>query len=167
MDGSSVLKEFQERVNNVVTESLSVYDPQKHANEKSIRDAVWGTSRFYAWEVAVLDSPLIQRLRDIHQTGLAFQVYPTAVHTRFDHTLGVVRIASRIVRSINDKHPQMKDPIIFYADHMRIRLSALLHDVDTRAFPMSRRRFLELQKNSRLCTYISTNYTGLHLNPMR
>jgi len=129
MDGSSVLKEFQERVNNVVTESLSVYDPQKHANEKSIRDAVWGTSRFYAWEVAVLDSPLIQRLRDIHQTGLAFQVYPTAVHTRFDHTLGVVRIASRIVRSINDKHPQMKDPIIFYADHMRIRLSALLHDV--------------------------------------
>ena len=48
MDGSSVLQEFQERVDNLVTESLSVYDPQKHANEKSIRDAVWGTSRFYA-----------------------------------------------------------------------------------------------------------------------
>jgi HD superfamily phosphohydrolase len=128
MDGSSVLNEFQERVNKLVSESLSDYNPQKHAKEKSIRDAVWGTSRFYPWEVAILDSPLLQRLRDIRQTGLSFLVYPTAVHTRFDHTLGVVRVASRIVQSINEKH-QEKDPIISYADHMRIRLSALLHDV--------------------------------------
>jgi len=129
MDGSTAISDFQNRVNKLVSESLSGYNPQKYAKEKSIRDAVWGTCRFYPWEVAVLDSPLLQRLRDIRQTGLAFLVYPTAVHTRFDHTLGVVTVASRIVRSINDKHPQKKDPIISYADHMRIRFSALLHDV--------------------------------------
>lgn len=129
MDGPDVYREFQKRINNLVNESLSDYNPQKHAKEKSIRDAVWGTSRFYPWEVAILDSPLLQRLRDIRQTGLSFLVYPTAVHTRFDHTLGVVRVSSRIVQSINEKHPQKKDPIISYADHMRIRLSALLHDV--------------------------------------
>ena len=129
MSGLTVLNEFKERVNNLVTESLSDYHPQRHAKEKSIRDSVWGTCRFYPWEVAVLDSPLLQRLRDIRQTGLAYLVYPTALHTRFDHTLGVVTIASRIVRSINDKYPQKKDRKISYEDHMRIRLSALLHDV--------------------------------------
>ena len=129
MDESIFPHEFQKRINNFVIKNLSDYNPQKHAKEKSIRDAVWGTSRFYPWEVAVLDSPLLQRLRDIRQTGLAFLIYPTAVHTRFDHTLGVVEIASRIVRSINDKHPIKKESIISYDDHMRIRCSALLHDV--------------------------------------
>jgi len=60
-----------------------------------------------------------------------YLVYPTAVHTRFDHTLGVVTVASRIVRSINEKYlpPKQQDPKISHSDHMRIRLSALLHDV--------------------------------------
>lgn len=124
-----MLGDFKKRVNEIVTNSLSEYNPEKHAREKSIRDAVWGTCRFYPWEVAILDSPLLQRLRDIRQTGLAYLVYPTSVHSRFDHTLGVVTISSRIVRSINDKHPLKKDPLISYEDHMRIRLSALLHDV--------------------------------------
>jgi uncharacterized protein len=66
----------------------------------------------------------------VRQTGLAYLVYPTAMHTRFDHTLGVVTVASRIVRSINEKHaPRQNDPVINHADHMRVRLSALLHDV--------------------------------------
>lgn len=154
MDELSVLHEFQERINKLVSESLSDYNPQKHAKEKSIRDAVWGTSRFYPWEVAVLDSPLLQRLRDVRQTGLSFRVYPTAVHTRFDHTLGVVRVASRIVQSINEKHLQKKAPRISYDDHMRIRLSTLLHDVGHSCFSHvseaifgSSKEFLSLQVN--------------------
>ena len=129
MTGADVLNDFQTRVDRFVADSLSDYDPQRHANDKSIRDAIWGTSQFYAWEVAILDSPLLQRLRDIRQTGLAYLVYPTAVHTRFDHTLGVVTVASRIVRSINDKYPILTDKIINYKDHMCVRLSALVHDV--------------------------------------
>lgn len=127
------LTEFQTRVNAFVAESLASYDAKRHAKGKSIRDAIWGTSRFFAWEMAILDSPLLQRLRDIRQTGLAFLVYPTALHTRFDHTLGVVTLASRIVRSINEKYhekyPDGQDARISHADHMRIRLSAILHDV--------------------------------------
>ena len=129
MDGAQVLEEFQRRVEDFVTESLAGYQAERHASDKSIRDGVWGTSRYYPWEVAILDSPLLQRLRDIRQTGLAHLVYPTALHSRFDHTLGVVAVASRIVKSINDKYPLQKDPKISYADHMRVRLSALLHDV--------------------------------------
>ena len=129
-----ILNDFQERVDGFVASSLAKYRPETHAKEKSIRDAIWGTSQFYRWEVAILDSPLLQRLRDIRQTGVACLVYPTAVHTRFDHTLGVVTVASKIVRSINDKYPMRKDSRISYADHMRVRLSALLHDVGHSCF---------------------------------
>ena len=131
MTGEEVLHDFQSRVNKIVVACLDTYDPTRHAKEKSIRDAIWGSCRFYAWEVAIIDSPLLQRLRDVRQTGIAYLVYPTAVHSRFDHTLGVVTVASRIVKSINDKHlpPKQHDPMINTADHMRTRLSALLHDV--------------------------------------
>lgn len=128
MDGEQVLQGFQERVESFVANNLQDYDPAYHAGEKSIRDTVWGTDRFYPWEVAIIDSPLLQRLRDIRQTGLAYLVYPTALHTRFDHTLGMVTVASRIVRSVNDKHQQV-DARILYKDHMATRLSALLHDI--------------------------------------
>jgi hypothetical protein len=72
MSGAVVLDAFQERVDAFVAGSLQRYDPLRHAREKSIRDAIWGTNRFYAWEVAILDSPLLQRLRDIRQTGFAY-----------------------------------------------------------------------------------------------
>ena len=135
MSGDASLHDFQSRVDDFVTKSLSGYKAERHATEKSIRDAIWGTCLFYRWEVAILDSPLLQRLRDVRQTGLAYLVYPTAMHTRFDHTLGVVTVASRIVRSINEKHAHKQtDPKINHADHMRIRLSALLHDVGHSCF---------------------------------
>lgn len=134
MTTDNVLKDFQDRVDEVVSNCLTDYHPEKHAGEKSVRDAVWGTSRLHGWEVAILDSPLMQRLRDVRQTGLAFLVYPTALHTRFDHTLGMVTVASRIVRSVNDKYAGQKDPRVSYREHMLIRLSALLHDVGHSCF---------------------------------
>lgn len=129
MSGADVLRDFQKRADDYVTNCLSGYAPERHAKEKSIRDAIWGTFPLHAWEVAILDSPLLQRLRDIRQTGVAYLVYPTAVHTRFDHTLGVVTVASRIVQSINDKHPTLHGGKVSYPQHMCVRLSALLHDV--------------------------------------
>lgn len=63
---------------------------------KILHDNLWGTNRFSWRELALIDSPIIQRLRDIHQTGLAYQTYMSARHTRFEHSIGVVTIASRI-----------------------------------------------------------------------
>jgi HD superfamily phosphohydrolase len=130
MDREEAVEEFFRRVDAFVARSLEGYKPERHAGEKSIRDAIWGTNRFYPWEIAILDSPLLQRLRDIRQTGLAYLVYPTAEHSRFDHTLGVVAVASKIVRSINDRYFSVQDDAkITKKDHMAIRLSAILHDV--------------------------------------
>ncbi|MGB7602889.1 MAG: HD domain-containing protein [Candidatus Sulfotelmatobacter sp.] len=44
----------------------------------------------------MIDSRPFQRLREIHQLALTYLVYPGATHKRFEHSLGVMEIASRI-----------------------------------------------------------------------
>jgi len=95
--------------------------PMPGKNEtKVIREAVTGYQVLQPHEYLVLDSPLLQRLRYIHQTALAYLVYPTANHTRFDHSLGCAKIAQQLGEKV------------IHRDKIRItelRLAALLHDV--------------------------------------
>ena len=87
---------------------------------KIIREAVTGYQVLKPHEYLILDSPLLQRLRYIHQTALAYLVYPTANHTRFDHSLGCAKIAQQLGEKII---PGEKTRIA------ELRLAALLHDV--------------------------------------
>jgi len=89
---------------------------------KLIRDAVHGYQVLEPHEVAVLDLPVIQRLRGIHQTAMTYFVYPTATHTRFDHSLGVARMVSGMIEGLRVKTP------VSQAVSRRVRLAALLHD---------------------------------------
>src|SRR5258708_4771173 len=50
-------------------------------------------------EQAIIDSPWIQRLRQIHQLQTAWLVYPTAEHTRFQHVLGAMHLAGRMIEA--------------------------------------------------------------------
>lgn len=87
---------------------------------KIIRDAVTGYQHLEPHEYLVLDHPLVQRLRYIHQTGLAYLVYPTANHTRFDHSLGCAKVAKDVGNHlIPDRPKEIKE----------LALAALLHDV--------------------------------------
>jgi len=88
---------------------------------KVIREAVLGYQVLQPHEYLVLDSPPLQRLRYIHQTALAYLVYPTANHTRFDHSLGCAKIAQQLGEKIVP--PGAKTRIA------ELRLAALLHDV--------------------------------------
>jgi len=54
-----------------------------------IRDAVIGDIILNDWEEAFVRTPSFQRLHRIKQLGNAFHVYPSAMHTRFEHSLGV------------------------------------------------------------------------------
>ena len=88
---------------------------------KVIREGVLGYQVLQPHEYLVLDSPPLQRLRYIHQTALAYLVYPTANHTRFDHSLGCAKIAQQLGEKLIS--PSEKTHIA------ELRLAALLHDV--------------------------------------
>jgi HD superfamily phosphohydrolase len=107
---------------------------------KIIHDNLWGTNGFSWRELLIIDSPLFQRLRNIHQTGLAYHVYPSARHSRFEHSLGVVNVASRVFDSLVESQPTLFDklaerldggkPSSIFIQRLRseLRFAALLHD---------------------------------------
>jgi len=102
--------------------------PMPGKNEtKVIREAVTGYQVLQPHEYLVLDSPLLQRLRYIHQTALAYLVYPTANHTRFDHSLGCAKIAQQLGEKII---PVGEKVLVDKKTRIaELRLAALLHDV--------------------------------------
>jgi len=81
-------------------------------------------------ERAVIDDPWVQRMRQIHQLQTAWWVYPTAEHTRFQHVLGAMHLASRAVEglygSLAAVCPDL--PSRGYVECL-MRMAALLHDV--------------------------------------
>src|ERR1039458_2194829 len=107
---------------------------------KVIHDHLWGTNAFGWRELAIIDSPLFQRLRNIHQTGLAYFVYPCAHHTRFEHSLGVCIMASRVFDALERQHqaklrtiakevyPTQDFAAVLANWRAELRLAALLHD---------------------------------------
>lgn len=119
-------QDFKNRINDFVALYLNDYNPKQYDNTKVIHDPVWGTCLFYKWELEILDSPLMQRLRNISQLGLTTLTYPTAHHSRFEHSLGVMSVITKMVNHINQKDEQ---PIISNQDFYTLRLAALLHDV--------------------------------------
>ena len=81
-------------------------------------------------EQEILDHPWMQRLRQIHQLQTAWWVFPSAEHTRFQHVLGAMHLASRAVEhwydSLCDACPNV--PSRAYVESL-LRMAALLHDV--------------------------------------
>lgn len=75
-----------------------------------------------------MDTYIFQRLRDIKQLGLTYMIYPSAVHTRLEHSLGVMHLAGKVVdilRNYTDITDREKD---------LVQLAALYHDVGHMAF---------------------------------
>ena len=88
-----------------------------------IRDSVHGLIRLTEQEMRIVDTRAFQRLRRIRQLAMADLVYPGALHTRFEHSLGVLHVTQLILRSI-EKSERVSDNNVKV-----IRLAALLHDV--------------------------------------
>ena len=71
-----------------------------------------------------LDSKEFQRLRRIRQLGGDFQVYPTAEHSRFSHSLGVYEIVRRMVTEVKSLCVELTE-----YEKVCVMLAGLLHDV--------------------------------------
>src|SRR6185369_7432267 len=93
------------------------------AKPKLIRDAVHGDIEMTPVEVELIDTQEFQRLRGIKQLGTAYLVFPSAMHTRFEHSLGTSWMAHRMILAIRRTQamPDEKELII--------RVAALLHDI--------------------------------------
>ncbi len=89
-----------------------------------IRDTVHGDIELSAEETLILDAPALQRMRGIKQLGTANLVYPGAVHTRFEHSLGTSATAHRVVDSVRRSGMD-----VAAQDEAAIAIAALLHDV--------------------------------------
>ena len=74
-----------------------VSDPHKIFE---IRCPVHGFIPITDWERDIINRPAFQRLRRIRQLAWTDQVYPGAMHTRFEHSLGVMHVATMLFDSI-------------------------------------------------------------------
>lgn len=89
-----------------------------------LRDPVHGDLSLSALETAVLDLPDVQRLRGVKQLGTASLVYPGALHTRFDHSLGASALAHRVVAALRREGVAVSAEV----DEL-VAVGTLLHDV--------------------------------------
>lgn len=92
-------------------------------NYLDIIDPIHDFIRVYDYELPIVESPIFQRLRRIRQLSGAHLTYPSAQHTRFEHSLGVMYIASQAGFALHEKGYMNSD------DVQVLRLSSLLHDI--------------------------------------
>lgn len=125
---------LEERVDRFVKWTFRDYRPIRPRGPKVINDSLLGNQHFSKHEVAVIDSPLLQRLKRIKQTGLVYQVYPSATHSRFEHSLGTATIAERCLYAIQERVSVESGKPVANFDRIRgdlahLRMAAMLHDV--------------------------------------
>ncbi len=90
--------------------------------DRVFRDPVHGLIELRGEErpiAELLETRALQRLRRIHQMGLAWLVYPGAEHSRFSHALGALHVAQRVTRQLKLDGKVALD----------VKVAALLHDV--------------------------------------
>ena len=116
---------------------LTMADPHRAIRE--IRDPVHGFVKLTDAELAIINTPTFQRLRDVRQLAVAHLVYPGAVHTRFEHSIGCVHLSDLVLSLL--LHNQQKGGRLTFGDALSmdpsaterargiLRLASLLHDL--------------------------------------
>ena len=98
--------------------------------DKTIRIAVSGDVQITDLERRIIDTPDFQRLRGIRQLGSVHLVYPSALHTRFDHSLGTLAMADRMIKEIRENtYGSDEESDISSEQKTLTRIYALLHDI--------------------------------------
>jgi uncharacterized protein len=109
--------------------------PKEPHRKYEIRCPVHGFIQIDDWERDIIERPAFQRLRRIRQLAWTDLVYPGAMHTRFEHSLGVMHTASLLYDAIVSKSGDLLKQQLAYdqagleRDRRLVRLAALLHDV--------------------------------------
>ena len=108
------------------------HDSQKFTH---IRCPVHGFVSLEEWQTAVVTHPDYQRLRRITQLGLVHLAYPGGMHTRFEHSLGVFSVVTRLFEKVCQRAAPLLASVYkmngddFERMRRLVQLAALLHDI--------------------------------------
>ncbi len=96
-----------------------------------IRDPVHGDVYLTHEEMKILDTREMQRLRGVKQLGTAYLVFPGAVHTRFDHSIGSLFMTQRMIEAINLSFELDPASCVGVSEEEArvVRIAALVHDI--------------------------------------
>lgn len=124
--------------------------------KKIVRTMLYGDQELSRFELEIIHTQLYQRLYDLKQLGYSDRVFPDAIHSRFNHLLGVAEVATRMAQHLHRwlSHRSRQDYSFDFTDaadqvqsirgsalatHLAtriptLRLMALLHDLTHAAF---------------------------------
>jgi deoxynucleoside triphosphate triphosphohydrolase SAMHD1 len=93
---------------------------------KVIFDVIHGFIEVDDITLSIIDTPEFQRLRNIKQLGVVHYVFPSANHTRFEHSLGVYYLAGELISNLKKNQPELeiKEKEIFL-----VKIAGLCHDL--------------------------------------
>jgi HD superfamily phosphohydrolase len=93
---------------------------------KTIYDNIHGYIIIKNLALRIIDTPEFQRLRNIKQLGTAHYVFPGAIHTRFEHSIGVYHLAGLLLDKLKISQPELK-----LSDRQieLVKIGGLVHDL--------------------------------------
>ena len=95
-------------------------------SNKIIYDVIHGYIKISPICLKIIDTPEFQRLRNLKQLGLTYLIFPSANHTRFEHSLGVSFLAGEMLKHLNYKQPELE---ITDREIELIKVAGLCHDL--------------------------------------
>lgn len=116
-----------------------------------VRCPVHGFIGMTQLEREIVDHPAFQRLRRVKQLAWTDYVYPGTSHTRFEHSLGVMHLASRLYEAVVAMSGGILKEVFGYTDAglardwQIVRLAALLHDVGHAPFSHAAEHLLPMK----------------------
>lgn len=139
---------------------------------KYIYDSIHKQILVHPTVLTIINTYPFQRLRYLKQLSVTDYVFPTANHTRFEHSIGVSYLAGKIIRCISSKQPELD---INDDDILKVEIAGLCHDLGHGPFCHTFDKFLEsigIKSNMRhhekrscwILEYIVKKY-NININP--
>ncbi len=140
------------------------YNRMNPHDQFEVRCPVHGFIPINDWERQIIEQPSFQRLRRIRQLAWTDQVYPGAMHNRFEHSLGVMHTAELIYKAILRNSRDVLYSELGYDEQavrrnlQLVRFGALLHDVGHSPFSHASEELFPDQENGE--KYVHEQYSA-------